>query len=268
MELTVGSARISGQSVHVPGAKRTVIFLHAGVADSRMFSSQVAALSDRYSVASFDRRGFGRTVTANEPFSHVNDLFSLARSMDAESKVLVGCSQGARVALDYTLQFPDSVNALVLISATYSGADPAHLDEGESELVNQIDTAEQSGDLDEVNRLEAHLWLDGPRCEEGRVSGSVRELFLDMNGGALRAPNFTQRREPPSAATRLSEIRCPVLLVEGDQDVSFIRARHDRLETSIGDCRRMVVAGAAHLLSLEKPEAFNTLLADFLDTLD
>jgi len=39
------------------------------------------------------------------------------------------------------------------------------------------------------------MWLDGPSAAEGRVGGPARELFLDMNGRALRAPDPGEQAE-------------------------------------------------------------------------
>lgn len=42
------------------------------------------------------------------------------------------------------------------------------------------------GYLEEVNRLETWLWLDGPSEPEDRVGGEARALALDMNAIILR----------------------------------------------------------------------------------
>lgn len=54
-------------------------------------------------------------------------------------------------------------------------------------MIERIEVAENAADLDTVNRLEAHLWIDGPATQEGRVGGAARPLFLDMNNRALRS---------------------------------------------------------------------------------
>lgn len=264
-KLKAGAAQLHCLVTAPPGASSAVIFLHAGVADSRMFAEQMAAISSDYLAVAFDRRGFGQTLTADEPYSQVDDLATVIESIEPTGLILVGCSQGARIAIDYTLENPARVQALVLIGATYSGAPEPELDDRTAALDAQIEAAEASGNLDEVNRLEAHLWLDGPNSPEGRVSGALRELFLDMNATALRAPELRGEREPPSAAARLAQIRCPVLLLEGDLDVSFVHDQHDQLAGAFADCSRVVFSGTAHLPTLEKPGAFNELLAGFLD---
>jgi hypothetical protein len=100
------------------------------------------------------------------------------------------------------------VAGLVLIGAAVRGAPYPDIEEGPTaELTGRIESADAAGDIDEVGRLEAWMSLDGPSAEEGRVGGAVRELFLDMNGRALRAEDpgdqaESRRRGLASARSR------------------------------------------------------------------
>lgn len=266
MNLDLGTASFS---VTVQGEGVPVVFLHAGVADSRMWREQVAAVTAAgYRAITYDRRGFGRTVVENEPFSHVEDLEALLGHLEAGPAVLVGCSQGGRVAMDFALAHPDRAIALVLVSSAVSGAPeatdfPPEIDP----LLTAYEMAESAGDADMLNRIEAHAWLDGPATAGGRVGGPLRELFLEMNGIALRHPPLTAETAPPSAYERIPEIEQPTLLISGELDFPHIVARHDHLEASMPNAFAAMIEDAAHLPSFEKPELFNRLLLEFLDAL-
>jgi hypothetical protein len=89
------------------GAGPVVAFLHAGVADRRMWRGQLAALTgspSHWRAIAYDRRGFGETLHMEERYSQVGDLL---RVLDAvaprEPAILVGCSQGGRIAIDAAL---------------------------------------------------------------------------------------------------------------------------------------------------------------------
>ena len=181
-----------GASVHVTEAGRgpALVCLHAGVADARSWRAQQQSFSGRWRVIAYDRRGFGRTRCPPQPFAHVDDLIALLDALRIGQAVLMGCSQGGRIAIDAALAYPDRVRALVLVAAAISGAPEwADLPAAMQPRFDALAAAEARGDLDAVNRLEAEIWLDGPLQAPGRVGGAVRELFLEMNGTALRAPS-------------------------------------------------------------------------------
>lgn len=60
--IKVGNAQLVGEQA---GAGESLLFLHAGVADRRMWHDQIADLSENYHVVAYDRRGFGKTTSAS-----------------------------------------------------------------------------------------------------------------------------------------------------------------------------------------------------------
>jgi pimeloyl-ACP methyl ester carboxylesterase len=68
----------------------------------------------------------------------------------------------------------------------------------------------------------------------------------------------------PPAASRLKEIKVPVLVVIGDLDESGTRASADQLASEAPNARKTVFHNVAHMVSMEKPEEFNALVLDFL----
>ena len=254
-------------AAHVRGTGTPVVFLHAGVADRRMWDAQVAALpGDRFRAVAYDRRGFGQSVHVDEPWSHVDDL---ARVLDAAAgdapAVLVGCSQGGRIALDAALAMPARVRALVLVAPAISGApDVTDVPPAIQAWIDAVERAEAQADVDRINALEAHAWLDGPLAPEGRVGGAVRDLFLEMNEMALRAEQRGAECLPPPAFDRLHELAAPVLVVWGDLDFPHIARHCEMLAARVPRARAQPMTGVAHLPNLERPEAFNRVLQDFL----
>ncbi|WP_395321061.1 alpha/beta fold hydrolase [Variovorax sp. UC74_104] len=198
------------QWIEVPGASLAVehqaddgatgmpvLFLHANVADRRMWHGQWAALTPAHTVARYDRRGFGdsRTLHAT-PHSNAADLWAVMDSLGYDKAVLVGCSLGGRVAIDATLARPDRVIGLVLATPGVSGAPAPHHGEPVKAIMDAISAAEALGDLDAKNDLRARLWLDGP-FEPGRASKRRRAPALPVDerqGPAVRTPRRGNRR--------------------------------------------------------------------------
>ncbi|HUH77353.1 MAG TPA: alpha/beta hydrolase, partial [Devosia sp.] len=225
-EIVVGGARLAGLRM---GEGLPVIFLHAGVCDLRMWESQMAAVAeDGWQAIAYDRRGYGQTTSQDVAFSHLDDLEAVLRAHDIHAAVFVGCSLGGGLALDFALRHPGRVMGLALIGTSVSGA-PWTATEVEQMIEAAEEDAWERGDMDMVNRVQAHEWLDGPRAASGRVGGAARALFLDMNARALSQPPLTKEEEPPKAWRRVNEVNAPTLLLVGDEDFTALIERHEHL---------------------------------------
>ena len=263
MSRTRGTAEVNGARFHfeLAGERRPLVLLHAGICDGRMWDGQFDALAAERRVLRYDRRGFGRTMQGAAAFSHVGDLAGLVSHFEFGRVTLVGCSQGAKIALDFALTRPELVNALVLVAPavsgyTYASAPPPQYEE--------IDRAEAAGDVERVNELELQIWVDGPRRTPGEVDRGVRELVREMNLVALGAPAGEELPSGVSAAGRLDEVRVPTLIVAGDLDTPQTLEAADALARGIPGARLEVIKGTAHLPNMERPEEFNRLVIEFL----
>jgi pimeloyl-ACP methyl ester carboxylesterase len=80
--------------------------------------------------------------------------------------------------------------------------------------------------------------------------------------------DFTHKdtaRAVPSSLPRLHEIHVPTLILGGDADIPDVDAHAGAIETGIPDPRRIVVSDVGHLMYIEKPEEFLTIVTQFLD---
>ena len=198
-------------------AMRPILFLHAAVADSRMWLKSMAQLKGADTPIAYDRRGFGSTRYEPEDYSSIVDLYRVLDSVSPDKRaVLVGCSQGGRIALDAALEHPGRVAGLILIAPNVPGAPELdHSRETQSLLATQ-DELRERGDIGRLNSFKARLWLDGPLANEGRVLGEPRDLLLEMNSNILGAPNAgtdldTSRLVP--ALQRLGQIEVPTMII-------------------------------------------------------
>jgi pimeloyl-ACP methyl ester carboxylesterase len=258
-----GSARIAYE---VEGAGPPVMLVHAGVTDRRAWWPVVEALKPTHTTLTFDQRGFGDTTFTPEDHSPVDDALAVLDHAGIEGPVaVVGCSMGGRLALDLTLARPERVSQLVLIGAACRGAPgPDEWPESYREIGLALDAAEEAGDLDEVNRLEAWLWLDGPSGPEGRVTGPPRTMFLEMNRWALGADDPGDEIERPSAWDRLHDITVPTLVLMGELDLEDVRATSEGLAERIPAATLEVLAGTAHVPHVERHPRCIEAIAAFL----
>ena len=260
----VGGARLAARRL---GEGLPVVFLHAGVCDKRMWKSQMQMVADEgWQAVGYDRRGYGETTSPDEAFSHVDDLKAVLNALDIHAAVFVGCSMGGGLAIDFALRNPGRVIGLVLISTSVSGS-PWTSNEAESQLEAAEEDAYERGDLEMINRVQAHLWLDGPRTNGGRVTGPARALFLDMNAVVLAKPELTLEEKRETAWDRMGEVGAPTLLLVGDEDFSALIERHEYLSEEMPNAFAAVLEGVAHIPSIERPDLVNTMLIEFLDAI-
>jgi pimeloyl-ACP methyl ester carboxylesterase len=261
----IGKATLAGLE---DGDGLAVVFLHAGVCDKRMWLSQMEAVADAgWHAIAYDRRGYGETTSEDEAFNHVEDLEALLDALDVHAAVFVGCSMGGGLAVDFALKHPGQVIGLVLIGTSISGA-PWSANDAEQMIEAAEEDAYERGDMDMVNRVQAHEWLDGPRAQSGRVGGAARELFLDMNAIVLSKPELTLEERRPDAWRRVGEVGAPTLLIVGDQDFSAIIDRHEHLSEEMPNAFAAVLEDVAHIPSIERPDLVNSMLLQFLDAIE
>jgi 3-oxoadipate enol-lactonase len=243
----------------------TIVLVHAGVCDSRMWDPQWIPFTASARTVRYDLRGFGRSPLPPEPYSHAADLVGLLGRLGPGPFWLVGASLGGRVALEVAVAHPELVEGLVVAGAALSGH--AWSDEIAA-FGDREDAALGRGDLDAAVEENLRMWVDAGRPPD-QVDQQVRKLVAEMQRDAFE----TQYPAPPDAdeeplvgglADRLGEIRVPLLAITGAADVADFQRIADRLTTEVPDARRAIVAGAAHLPSMERPEEFNRLALGFV----
>jgi 3-oxoadipate enol-lactonase len=260
MDVTLNGARIHCER---SGTGFPVLFIHAGIADSRMWEPQAAAFAKKFDMVRPDLRGFGDTALPPAPYSGIDDLVALLDHLQIDRAHVIGCSMGGTLAIDLALEHPQLVERLVLVAAGVSGS---NLGAGDAALFTEIEEADKAGDMDAVNRAEVRLWVDGPLRREGSAPNAVRELVLDMNGRSLHTDWSSAESQPIArpAITRLDEITAPTLVIVGDHDLPHCLANADLITSRINGSRKVIIKDAAHLPSLERPEEFNRIVLEFL----
>lgn len=268
MFATSGRAQLAYDSSGVDGGA-DVLLIHAGVNDRRSWQHVVERLGADHRCVAYDTRGYGETTYEREDgWSPVADAVAVLDAAGLGRPIVVACSMGGQTAIDLALAHPDRVAALLLIGTAVRGAPYPDLTEGPTaELNARIEAADAVGDLEEVGRLDAWMWLDGPAAPEGRVGGPARELFFDMNGRALRAEDPGAQAEIAPAWPRLGEITAPTLLMVGRLDAEEILVIDEQAAELIPGARLRFLDGVAHVPQLEGDPATLDEIAAFVDRL-
>ena len=157
--------------------------------------------------------------------------------------------------------------ALVLVGPGLSGYDFAS--EEVAKYVEELTAAFDADDFSAVTETFARWWCDGPQRTPDQVDPTVRRHVLDMLAGSSqrwRHYSLEQNLEPP-AMPRLAGIRAPTLVVLGSLDVPVIHDVADLIVREVPAARRVTIPGAAHMVNMEKPEEFNSVVLEFLSGL-
>lgn len=259
--VAAGNCRIYYES---HGSGPAVLFLHAGVADSRMWRGQLELDGHRSVV--FDQRGFGETEWAPGDYSNRGDALTVLDHLGIERAVIVGCSNGGETAMQLALIAPERVSGLVLVGAAPRGWEP----EGgweDDPLWDDAVAAFKAGDFERVVELDARMWLAGRSRTLDDIEPELLELFYDMDMTPARTESqrdeYVQILDRPTA-DRLDEIVAPTLAVVGELDDPDLLTAASYLAERLDGNEVVVIPGAAHLPSLEAPDVFNMVLSDFI----
>ena len=251
----------------VAGEGHPLLLLHAGIADSRMWDDQFPLFAQYYRTVRYDLRGFGQTRWDAGTFATYEDPVALFRALDVQKAHVLGISFGSKIALDFALIHPELVASLILVAPSVSGEQPS---EQIRSFFQEEDALVEKGDLQGATELNLRLWVDGPQRTPEQVNPNVRQRVYEMQYHAFTVPMSEdadeQQLEPP-AITRLAEDRVPTLIIVGDLDLPEKLDLSKHLATSIPGAKLEVIAGAAHMVSMEQPQKFNDIVLNFLSKL-
>jgi 3-oxoadipate enol-lactonase len=224
-----------------------VVLLHSALGDSRLWGRQTQLLRGRgYDVVAPDLPGWGETPMPTGSFSFVDFVAELLPA------IVVGNSFGGTIALRTALAHPVQVPKLMLVAPGLPGhewsPEMSEYHEREGGLV-------EGGDLDGATQLNLDFWV-APEHHEFVRPQQRRALELQT---AHEDPPVVWPDLPP-----LSSLAMPTLCVVGDRDKRDFREICERIAREAPNARLELVAGAGHLVALERPDAFDRLLLDFL----
>ena len=261
-----GHVAIEGGSLYYEamGVGDPVILLHGGNLDRRMWDEQFELLRRTHHVVRYDARGYGRSSPAELPFRAHEDLLALLDGLHIERANLVGLSMGGRIALDFALTHPERVERMVLAAPGISGGTWA--DDGDTLWVRKAEAAGKRGDSVAV----ALAWLESAYIRTALATperaAAIRQMVTDNASywmGIVRHSDI-EREADPNAASRLEQLRSPVLLVVGGRDTPFIADVARAIATRVPFVRRVDIPAAGHMLNLEASARFNRELTTFL----
>ncbi len=258
-----GIAEVNGTKLYyemMGKGKQTIVLIHGGLVDSRMWDDQFAEFAKKYRVMRYDMRGFGKSDFSMGPLSHIDDLYALLKFLKIEKASLMGLSLGGMVAIDFTLEHPLMVEKLILPASSLRGYQSPR----NEKTIAIYRAAEEQGMEKAIE-----MWLDHQLFATGKNNPEyqrrTRQMLADnfRTWGPTPAPIVWNWPQPPSIE-RLAEIKKPTMIIIGDMDVSNIIAIADVLQSKIAGATKVVMTGVSHHLNMEKAKEFNRVVMNFM----
>jgi pimeloyl-ACP methyl ester carboxylesterase len=254
----------------------TVLLLPTwSVMHSRHWKMQIPYLARHCRVVTFDGRGNGRSDRPTEPEAYAEpefaaDAIAVMDATGTDRAVIVGFSMGAHRGLLLAANHPERVEAAVFIGANYPGG-------GEPVAERTVYSWEDELDTDEGwAKHNYHYWL---RDYQGYLEFFMSRMFtephstkpiedgvvwgLDTTGETLALTYLAPFMKPDEARELAGRVRCPVLVIHGEDDGHSSVTRGIALAEHTGG-RLVLLEGSFHAPHVRDPVKVNLLLRDFI----
>ncbi len=249
----------------VSGDGRTLCLLHAFPFHRGMWRPQVEALQGSWRIVTFDARGFGESPRGDGLLTMeriADDAVALLDHLAEDQAVFAGLSMGGYATLALHRRHRDRIRALVLAD-TRAEADT---DEGRAGRAVLSERVQREGPEPAVDAMLPRLLGSSTRSSNPELVDTVRGMMLAASSGGVIDALAGLGARADSTPT-LREIRCPALVVVGDEDELTPVSSAETIHEGIADSRLVVIPRAGHLSNMENPDAFNAALSEFLGSI-
>lgn len=258
------SRHIIGKELYIEdkGQGEAVILLHGFPLDHRMWQSQIDALSANYRVITPDLRGMGQSDVPTTNISidqYADDILLMMDKMDIQKAALGGFSMGGYVAFALLRKAPERFNALLFANTRPEADGP----EARKNRMNMAVALYDKGAAAAKDAMLPKLLTEQTAKEQPALVESLSEVMGSMPAEGLVHASLAMAFRPDSVEL-LSLISVPTLVIAGEKDGIAPPDVMRKMADAIPGASFHVIPAASHLAPMEKPEAFNALLLEFL----
>ena len=238
----------------------TVLLLHGLGANSNSWLLQIPALhAAGFRTIAPDAPGFGQSTypggASIDRFTR--PIAALVERLQIQGLSVLGISMGGTLALQLALDHPQWVTRLVLVNTF------AHLNVTSPRLLPYLllrfILVHTLGLPAQANAVAKRIF---PYPDQEILRQGLIEQVTQADPRAYRAAMRSLARF--DVRSRLGEIHCPTLVVTGDRDTTVPLDSQHQLAKGITGARQVFISQAGHGVTVEKPDAFNQVLVEFL----
>jgi len=267
---------INGLQLHyvewgAPG-NPVLVLLHGFQSHAHTWDTFSQAMADTYHVLALDQRGHGDTSWAPDgnyaSEASVGDIASCITALHLAPAVVIGHSMGGRHAAMLAAEHPAQVRKVVIVdtAAEFSAArlaarnQPPAAAPPQPEIFDTFEEVVQNGIKQYPLTPEAELRHANYHNLSRGADGKWRWRW-DIN-------LLQWRRQHPGTPgdlyTYLRRVRCPTLLIRGQQSPLLTPEVAQKMIQTLPNGRTVDIANAAHTVNADNAREFNAVTAAFL----
>jgi 3-oxoadipate enol-lactonase len=244
----------------VTGDGLPLVFVHGLGGTSNIWHAQRAGLSKFFKVITFDLPGSGRSDKSERHYTMekwVEQIAALVDALKIDKFVLVGHSMTTVLAQKFAARHAGRMHAVVLCGPITELAQP-----GKDAFNKRAETVQKEGMIAIADQVLTGALTPATRESNPALTGLVREMLLCNDppcyaGHCLALVNASARNDQ-------AQIKCPLLILEGDQDGVTPLASARAIMSAVAGAKLRIIPATAHMTMLERPELFNAALIEFL----
>jgi pimeloyl-ACP methyl ester carboxylesterase len=190
-------------------------------------------------------------------------LKALIDLLNTKKVSIIGSSSGGSVAVDFALQYPELVKALILVAPSINGYRyPLRV---MLEAMKNITLLKSKGFEAAIEKFINNPFWEYFFPPQQRQEAREKVLQIVKTQKNFYGWDFKLAiPQKPYANKRLREIHVPTLIVLSDKDKVFNIKVGEYVYKNIQNSRKVVISDCGHLPFIEKPEEFNRKALDFL----
>ncbi len=247
----------------ITGDGLPLVFVHGLGGTGNLWHAQRAGLSKFFKVITLDLPGSGRSDKSQRHYTMekwVDQIAGLVDTLKMDKIVLIGHSMTTVLAQKFAAKHGGRIHALVLCGPI-TELGPA----GKEAFTKRAEIVQKEGMIAVADQVIQGALTPATREANPALTGLVREMLL-ANEPACYAGHCLALLNGSAKADQ-ANIKCPTLVLDGDQDGVTPLANARAILAAVAGARLRIIPTTAHLTMLERPEAFNAALIEFLASL-
>ena len=249
--------------------KPPLVCLHGHTGQARIWDEFAEAMSDKYHVLAVDQRGHGLSGHADDGYARdrfVEDLAAFVDALELDKFVLVGLSMGGWHSLLYTADNQERVERIVIVDI---GPEPSE------ESRNAPRRPPTPMEFDSVQASFDWMRESNPWASDQRLLQDAGDKLLQLDSGkwTWRADHILFNNPLPDMTdpdlirrywNAINAITCPILEVRGARSPLVSDEILDRMKSQGQNLTSVDIAGAGHVVTVDKPYEFIDAVSAYL----